>query len=181
MELITPDLAPYIVFDPEGHWLWKGARSGGYGVVRRKGRNYLVHRLLWERANGPIPLGLVFRHANGCPRNCVRPDHARPPGTNADNLADAIEDGRHYGGRTHCKYGHEYTPETTHLFGPQRNWRRCLICRPIVGTLKRSHCRKGHEYVPENIHHYADGRRECLICRNNRPSKQRATATEGHD
>jgi hypothetical protein len=30
--------------------------------------------------------------------------------------------------RTHCRNGHEYTPDNTSLWGPDSMWRRCLDC-----------------------------------------------------
>jgi len=43
-----------------------GCRSGsGYFHVKRHGRQVLVHRIIWEHVNGPIPEHLVIDHING--------------------------------------------------------------------------------------------------------------------
>ena len=38
----------------------------GYIRVRRGGRTCLLHRLVWEHFNGPVPGGQVLDHINGC-------------------------------------------------------------------------------------------------------------------
>lgn len=78
-------------------WLWTGATFRyGYGNirVRRDGRwrNQGTHIVMWEEVNGPVPDGLILRHTCDRPA-CCRPDHLIP-GTQANNIRDAIERGR---------------------------------------------------------------------------------------
>jgi hypothetical protein len=75
-------------------WIWTGATNGnGYGVLRWRGRdNQRAHRISYVIHLGPIPEGLILRHACDNPP-CVRPDHLQP-GTNADNVADKVARGR---------------------------------------------------------------------------------------
>lgn len=107
-------------------WLWCGyLDKAGYGRWGRK----LAHRVIWELDKGPILEGLVYRHGS-CSRRCVNPDHAREPGTQAQNNRDAVADGTHvshHRGKTHCKRGHEYLPETTRVH-PVTGHRACKTC-----------------------------------------------------
>jgi hypothetical protein len=57
-----------------GCWLWGGNLWNGYGAFSVNGRNYRVHRLMWELVSGPIPKGLEIHHKCNT-RNCVNPRH----------------------------------------------------------------------------------------------------------
>ena len=60
--------------------------------VTLDGEVVLAHRAVWERANGPIPEGLVVRHS--CDRgSCVVLEHM-VLGTQGDNMRDKAERGR---------------------------------------------------------------------------------------
>jgi hypothetical protein len=75
-------------------WEWTGVRNPqGYGVMRVGESNMQAHRVAWEVANGPIPVGLNALHRCDNP-GCVRPDHLWL-GTLADNNADMRAKGRH--------------------------------------------------------------------------------------
>lgn len=88
--------------------------------------------------------------------------------------------------QTHCKRGHQFSPENTYIYNNNRN---CKTCRLIwdrydyhgrPGTFdefskkfdpnsklpqrpKNTHCKNGHEYTKENIYITTTGRR-CKIC-----------------
>jgi hypothetical protein len=119
-----------------GCLLWEGAvQRYGYGHIRvggRKGRNVSVHRLVWEEANGPIPLGLHVLHQCDVPA-CVNINHLFL-GTHSDNMRDMWNKGRVRTNRdgilqskTHCAQGHPYTEENigTGVYGH----RYCRICK----------------------------------------------------
>ena len=77
---------------------WTGTPSGnGYAYVRLNGESQLVHRAVFKLAIGPIPTGMVIRHACDTPL-CVNPDHLSI-GTQAENMADMVERGRQRGPR----------------------------------------------------------------------------------
>jgi hypothetical protein len=79
--------------DVTGCWNWTGCLDGhGYGVVRHKGKNYLVHRLAYQYWVGKLPGELDCCHKCDNPR-CINPDHLFS-GSAADNIRDAIAKGR---------------------------------------------------------------------------------------
>lgn len=109
---------------------WQGAtNSSGYGhfCVSTDGQKQWVyaHRHAYETHVGPIPPGMYVCHT--CDNKiCINPSHLFL-GTQIDNMQDHAAKGRHhYGKRTHCKNGHEYTPENTKLI--KNGWRICRAC-----------------------------------------------------
>jgi len=78
---------------PDDCWEWGGSPGqDGYGVVSWGGSQYRAHRVSYELHVGPVPEGLVVRHACDNPP-CVNPAHLLP-GTQADNVRDMYERGR---------------------------------------------------------------------------------------
>jgi hypothetical protein len=109
----------------EGCWIWMGAhRAGGYGSVIRNGRQNYAHRFAFEQTVGAIPEGYHVHHRCGN-KLCVRPDHL--------GLVTAGEHRRITApppwnrGLTHCKRGHEFTPENTGI--TSQGSRSCRECQ----------------------------------------------------
>ena len=117
--------AKYRLVTPNGCHRWTGARGpDGYGIIsiREPGqprRNKGVHRVAYEHYVGPIPEGFTIDHvaAKGCQyRDCFNPEHLE-----AVTMGENIRRGHtgkvnhHYATRTHCKNGHEFTPENTRI------------------------------------------------------------------
>jgi hypothetical protein len=113
-----------VEIDANGCWLWTGTiDTRGYGTIsyiHAGRRTWNVYRLAYELLRGPIPEGLELDHL--CRnRACLNPEHLEPV-THEENMRRSAP-----AQRTHCKRGHEYTPENTE-YGA-KGWRNCRTCR----------------------------------------------------
>ncbi|MBG8552331.1 HNH endonuclease signature motif containing protein [Hymenobacter guriensis] len=131
-------------FGPAGDcWIWTASLiNSGYGrlgIGRHK--KVLAHRLSYEMKNGPIPEGLLVLHS--CDnRQCVNPSHLSL-GTVSENTKDMLVKGRPWASslkkeRTHCKKGHEYTPENTYHTTSGRSCKACNSAYQKARYLKRT-------------------------------------------
>lgn len=103
-----------------GCWEWTGARDkAGYGTFRLPDRSVRAHRFAYELLVGPIPPRRHLHHLCENP-GCVKPSHLTPltPQKHAGLRAE----------KTHCRRGHEFTPENT---GHQPTGRYCKRCEAI--------------------------------------------------
>ncbi len=109
-----------------GHWIWTGstASEGRYGNATLNGRLQPAHRVAWQLWRGPIPDGLDVDHR--CRRTlCVNPDHLEPKTHRANVLCGEAPSALN-AAKTHCKRGHEFTPETTRIM--RSGGRACVAC-----------------------------------------------------
>ena len=91
-----------------------------------KQRTLLIHRLVLESFVGPCPDGMVACHIDGDPHNNDI-DNLRWD-TASSNTLDSVRHGTHpAASKTHCKRGHEFTPENT--IAQHHGGRRCRTCR----------------------------------------------------
>jgi len=109
----------------DGCWEWQGSTLKGYGRLRGDdGEVVLAHRLSYEMHVGPIPAGLSIDHLCRTPL-CVNPAHLEPV-TLAENNRRALPFRPPKARPTHCKHGHELTPQNT-ITDPNGS-RRCREC-----------------------------------------------------
>lgn len=114
---------------PGSCWNWTGGMShDGYGVLRIANRTAYMPRFSYELAHGPIPSGMEPDHL--CRnRACVNPDHLEPV-THKENILRGVSPQAINARKTHCKRGHEFTPENTYIT-PSSGGRNCRQCLAI--------------------------------------------------
>ena len=94
--------------------------AGGSKAIR------YVHRLVLEAFVGPCPPGMEACHWDDDPTNNSL-ENLRWDSRSA-NVLDQVRNGIHSeAGKTHCKYGHEYTHENTYL--QKSGYRTCRECQ----------------------------------------------------
>ena len=104
---------------------------GGYvrvGITDDHGllRYRMVHVLVLEAFIGPRP-DLECRHLNGNPADNRLDNLAW--GTRSQNNLDRVRHGTHqHAAQTHCKWGHEFTPDNTYVY-TYKNGRKTRMCR----------------------------------------------------
>lgn len=128
-----------VVVNERGCWVWQGWCNPrwGYGHTAWRGEDWAVHRLMWILMKGPVPEGKILCHSCDNPP-CCNPDHLWP-GTDHENHLDKTAKGRHHYDKnikTHCKQGHEFTPENTRVVPvegrPGLYRRQCKTCNAIT-------------------------------------------------
>ncbi len=105
-------------------WVWIAGTRGRY--PRFDGTT--AHNWSWVYHNGVVPEGRELDHL--CRnRNCANPSHLEPV-PHRENLirgAGFCSQARN----THCKNGHEFTPENIYNRPDQPHTRACRICAKI--------------------------------------------------
>jgi HNH endonuclease len=125
---------------PDSCWMWTGPLSDGYGRTGKdKDRDQLVHRIVYKNLVGPIPDGFQLDHL--CRnRACCNPAHLEPV-TQKVNLLRGEGACAQHARKTHCKRGHEFTPENTG--NASKGGRYCITCSREAARRQREKNHKG--------------------------------------
>lgn len=158
---------------------------GGYRQVQlnRNGKATarLVHRVVLEAFVGPCPDGMEALHRNGV-RDDNRPENLRW-GTRQQNVRESVEAGLHFGARTHCPNGHEYTPDNTHI--TKKGTRVCKTCsaarskRPPLGVRPCDVCGNPVPHTGEKGRPQLRCSAECKRAHANMRDRQKRAALKG--
>lgn len=122
----------------DGCWRRNSRNMSGYSVVDVRGTSKAAHRAMYELMVGPIAHGLDLDHlchtsdchlGKDCPhRRCINPAHLEPV-TERTNVLRGNGVAAVNASKTHCKRGHEFTPENTYVWSkPSRPYRACRKC-----------------------------------------------------
>jgi hypothetical protein len=117
----------------ESCWIWEGlnftTHGNTYGYINvpninGKNRSIVAHRYLYILIGKEIPEGFVIDHLcrNGL---CVNPDHLEAV-SNIENIMRGEGICAKNARKTHCKRGHELTPENT--YNRKNGKRDCKLC-----------------------------------------------------
>lgn len=163
----------------EGCWGWTGYHTLGgyaqYGMAKKGEKSAYAHRICYELAVAEVPSNWHLHHE--CHnRGCVNPTHLTPI-TAADHVRTHTKEWAAQGKyvrelQTHCKAGHEFTPENTILRYDGK--RACRICtKEWAHTTYRSahleptpktHCKRGHE-LRTHVDCHGEVKRFCHECK----------------
>jgi hypothetical protein len=115
-------------YGPNGDcWIWTACINGAYGNFYIGGKISKAHRASYIFFKGPFKASLNILHSCNV-GICQNPKHLSAD-TQKKNVQDIVVSGNNFqSNKTHCKRGHEYTPENTIM---QPGGRLCKECRNI--------------------------------------------------
>lgn len=124
-----------IDIQPDGCWLWTGARSGSrrYGSGTYAGRVRPAHRIAIALHTGSLPPSDMDVDHLCRVTLCVNPDHLEVV-PHRENVLRGAAIQANNARKTHCIRGHEFTPENTIGRGGHR---RCARCVDIYNAKRR--------------------------------------------
>ncbi|WP_395704773.1 HNH endonuclease signature motif containing protein [Rhodococcus ruber] len=122
--------AKYVVDDETGCWNWMGATNGTYGTMLVGNRRVTyAHRISYVMHVAPIPDEMTIDHL--CKNVlCVNYAHMEVV-TRGENTLRGTSPAALNKGRTHCRRGHEFTPQNTYVV-PKTGKRNCLKCKYVA-------------------------------------------------
>lgn len=148
--------------------VWMRGKGCGYGYVLFDGRYGTAHRAAVRIETGQWPIGEVHHLCRNRP--CVRFDHLQV-------VSKKEHTHIHFGSKTHCPQGHEYSGYNLILRGTHRHCRTCMNDRNKAFQKKKrqlrgpiplaTQCPHGHLFDTANTRLYQPKNRKnpVRICR----------------
>ena len=123
----------------ESCWNWTGFKNAqGYGHFRMKDHVYKAHRvsylIKYEKIDSDLYIDHLCRNTS-----CVNPSHLEQV-THKENIIRGDGITASNARKTHCKYGHEFTPENTYQ---KSMGRECRTCKKLMMREFRKHHSEG--------------------------------------
>lgn len=114
-------------------WGWQGSKVRGYGAIGGHWKMHKVHRVAYTLWRGEIPDGMTLDHLCRNP-NCANPKHLEVVSMR-ENVLRGVGPTAQNARKTHCKRGHEFTPENTYIRPGGRECRACKTLRAAEGKI----------------------------------------------
>jgi hypothetical protein len=121
IDSLPSELKKRIVVRPDGCWEWTAGLNNGYARFRKK----YVHRTVYEALRGTPTESMHHACRN---RACVNPAHLVALTLSAHAALHT---------QTHCKRGHEFTPENTYV-RPDTGTKMCRACSQVSARRARA-------------------------------------------
>lgn len=147
--------------DPEtGCWNWTGSLDkkgyGQYDVYAGDGgprKNWRAHRYVYFELVRKLDEDEVLDHL--CRnRRCVNPDHLDPVTQQVNSDRGNVGAGKPR--KTHCKHGHEFTPENT-IIVTATGGRQCRECTRVTSAASQRRYRARQKAELEALRAFRDG------------------------
>lgn len=121
--------------------IWTGKLThDGYAQTSWRGKPAYVHVIAYELAHGPVPEGLELDHQ--CNRRaCFESRHLTPVTHRANVLRSEVALPAVNARKTHCKAGHEFTPDN--MYSSKTGARQCITCCRRRANTRYDTIRKG--------------------------------------
>jgi hypothetical protein len=109
-----------------GCWVWTGHLTHGYAYTTVAGKQWRVHRFMYEASKGPIPYGLTIDHLCGN-KACINPAHLEAVSVAENTRRCSYAPTTINSAKVSCIHGHPLSGDNLYLAA--QGYRYCKTCR----------------------------------------------------